>query len=480
MHDPASDLLLFIVCSPSGAGKTTLTRDLLQRFAGLTFSVSCTTRKARSGEVDGKDYFYITRDEFLKRTSQGAFLEWAEVHGNLYGTSLGELERARGEGKVGIVFDVDYQGARQIKAKLPSAVGIFILPPSMEELGRRLRGRGTDDEATIQRRFAKAKVEIENYRLFDYLIVNDDLDKSHLRLRSIVYAEATRRGGRGWRCRPSDSCVRRTSARGRSSRSDRGRAAAHCALARARHASDPARPRRRKHAPRSYRRCARHLAQHHPRPLASSHARVGRREQRPRQLPLSSTIRDARSVPTPTSRASTRGRARAICSTCLCARGESSASARRFSPPGQRRDRQLRAGRGRSPLACGPARPSACGGRPRRRGRGGQHDGGAAWAVRRRSHRAARHTTGHGAAHRSWRASRDRRRRASGARAGAPAGGDRQEVLAQCFIDFGRPIARACVVDPPPSAPPSATSTACRRGRADFTFRANAAGWAVP
>ena len=192
MHDPASDLLLFTICSPSGAGKTTLTRELLQRFQGLTFSVSCTTRKPRAGEVDGRDYFFITREEFLRRTSMGAFLEWAEVHGNLYGTSLSELERARGEGKVGIVFDVDYQGARQIKAKLPSAIGIFILPPSMDELGRRLRGRGTDDEATIQRRFAKAKVEIENYRLFDYLIVNDDLEKSQLRLRSIVYAEASR------------------------------------------------------------------------------------------------------------------------------------------------------------------------------------------------------------------------------------------------------------------------------------------------
>jgi len=114
------------------------------------------------------------------------------VHGNLYGTSLSELARSREEGKIGIVFDVDYQGARQIKAQLPSAVGVFILPPSMAELGRRLRGRATDDEATIQRRFAKAKHEIENYRLFDYLIVNDDLEKSQARLRSILYAEASR------------------------------------------------------------------------------------------------------------------------------------------------------------------------------------------------------------------------------------------------------------------------------------------------
>ena len=192
MHDPGDDLLLFIICSPSGAGKTTLTRELLRSFSRLTFSVSCTTRKPRAAEVHGRDYFFVTREEFVHRVSEGAFIEWAEVHGNLYGTSISELARARQEEKVGIVFDVDYQGARQIKAQLPSAVGVFILPPSMDELGRRLRGRATDDESTIQRRFNKAKHEIENYRLFDYIIVNDDLEKSQARLRSIVYAEASR------------------------------------------------------------------------------------------------------------------------------------------------------------------------------------------------------------------------------------------------------------------------------------------------
>lgn len=192
MQDVGSDLLLLIVCSPSGAGKTTLTRELLRTFSRLTFSVSCTTRKPRNAEVDGRDYFFVDRPEFERRVHAGAFIEWAEVHGNLYGTSMSELTRAREEGKFGIVFDVDYQGARQIKAQLPSAVGVFILPPSMEELARRLRGRATDDEATIQRRFAKAKTEIENYRLFDYLIVNDDLEKSQARLRSILYAEASR------------------------------------------------------------------------------------------------------------------------------------------------------------------------------------------------------------------------------------------------------------------------------------------------
>jgi len=192
MRDPGSDLLLLVICSPSGAGKTTLTRDLLRHFKDFTFSVSCTTRKPRATEVDGRDYFFIDKPDFQRRVAEGAFVEWAEVHGNFYGTSLAELDRARHEGKVGIVFDVDYQGARQIKAQLPSAVGVFILPPSMEELGRRLRGRATDDEATIQRRFAKAKIEIEHYRLFDYVIVNDDYEKAFWRLRSVVYAESSR------------------------------------------------------------------------------------------------------------------------------------------------------------------------------------------------------------------------------------------------------------------------------------------------
>ncbi len=194
MNDPGSDLLLLIICSPSGAGKTTLTRDLLRHFKDFTFSVSCTTRKPRTTEVDGRDYFFIDRDSFRERVEAEQFVEWAEVHGNYYGTSLAELDRARAENKVGIVFDVDYQGARQIKAKLPSAVGVFILPPSMEELERRLRGRATDDEVTIQKRFAKARIEIEHYRLFDYVIVNDDYAKANDRLRSVVYAEASRCG----------------------------------------------------------------------------------------------------------------------------------------------------------------------------------------------------------------------------------------------------------------------------------------------
>jgi guanylate kinase len=188
------DILLLIISSPSGAGKTTLTRDLLEHFADLTFSVSHTTRKPRPNEVDAKDYHFVDRPRFDQLVEGDAFLEWAEVHGNRYGTSLAELERARRDQKTGVVFDIDYQGARQIKAVRPDAVGVFVLPPSMDALKTRLRTRAADDEATIERRFRNARAEIEHYGLFDYILVNDELDHAKQRLRSIVYAERARRG----------------------------------------------------------------------------------------------------------------------------------------------------------------------------------------------------------------------------------------------------------------------------------------------
>jgi guanylate kinase len=187
------DLLLLIISSPSGAGKTTLTRDLLAYFSDLTFSVSHTTRKPRAAEQDGRDYHFVRRDQFDQLVSERAFVEWAEVHNNLYGTSAAEIERARSEQRRGIVFDVDYQGARQIRAMRPDAISVFVLPPSMDELRRRLRARASDDEITIERRFKNARAEIEHYGLFDYVIVNDDLDQTKLRLRSIVQAERARR-----------------------------------------------------------------------------------------------------------------------------------------------------------------------------------------------------------------------------------------------------------------------------------------------
>lgn len=189
------DLLLLIISSPSGAGKTTLTHRLLEEFSNLRFSVSHTTRKPRPNEVDGRDYHFITEEQFRRIIAENGFAEWAEVHGNLYGTSVREIHQAREEGKSGVLFDVDYQGARQIKEKFPDAVGVFILPPSMEELRRRLESRGADDASSRRRRFKKAREEIEHYPFFDYMIVNDDLERALAELRGIVLAE----GCRQWR-----------------------------------------------------------------------------------------------------------------------------------------------------------------------------------------------------------------------------------------------------------------------------------------
>jgi guanylate kinase len=187
------DLLLLIISSPSGAGKTTLTRDLLEQFPGLAFSVSHTTRRPRANEVDGRDYHFVERPRFEALVRDGAFAEWAEVHGNLYGTAENEIRRCREQGKQGLVFDIDYQGARQIKAARPDAVSLFVLPPSMAELKRRLKTRASDDDDTIERRFRNAKLEIEHYGLCDYVVVNDDLEESKRVLRSIVRAEHARR-----------------------------------------------------------------------------------------------------------------------------------------------------------------------------------------------------------------------------------------------------------------------------------------------
>jgi guanylate kinase len=189
----AEDFLLVIISSPSGAGKTTLCNRLRKEFPLLAFSVSHTTRKPRIGEQDGREYHFVDVERFKGMVATQAFAEWAEVHGNFYGTSLREIEIARENKAGGILFDIDYQGARQIRAKVPEAVAVFILPPSMEELERRLRSRASDDEATVQKRLAKARLEIENYGLFDYLVVNDDLERAYDRLRGVLLAESARR-----------------------------------------------------------------------------------------------------------------------------------------------------------------------------------------------------------------------------------------------------------------------------------------------
>ncbi len=156
---PTNDFLLLILSSPSGAGKTTLSNRLRGEFPGLRFSVSHTTRKPRPTEQDGREYHFVSRERFAEMVASGDFAEFAEVHGNFYGTTLREIALAR-EQASGVLFDIDYQGARQIKAHFPEAVGVFVLPPSLAELERRLRGRGTEDEATTKRRLAAAKGEI--------------------------------------------------------------------------------------------------------------------------------------------------------------------------------------------------------------------------------------------------------------------------------------------------------------------------------
>jgi guanylate kinase len=202
-YSPSPDFLLLILSSPSGAGKTTLTRKLLEAQTELRFSVSHTTRAPRESEVNGRDYHFVDRAKFEELVQQQAFLEWAEVHENLYGTSLAEIERCRAmPGCTGMIFDIDYQGARQIRAKIPDVVGIFILPPSMEELEKRLRGRASETEEAVQSRFAVARREIEHYALFDYLVINDDLTRAFDELRSIVVSEratkARRAGQAEW------------------------------------------------------------------------------------------------------------------------------------------------------------------------------------------------------------------------------------------------------------------------------------------
>jgi guanylate kinase len=183
---------VFIISAPSGSGKSTLTRELIKLVPGLRFSISYTTRPPRGQERDGEDYFFVTREEFERRLALGEFLENAEVFGNYYGTHLSELERAATEG-VDLVLDIDVQGARQLKGKIPAAVSIFILAPSREILEQRLRSRSQDSDHVIERRLRDAAEEIRNYSLYDYVLVNREVATSVNILVSIVKATRSRR-----------------------------------------------------------------------------------------------------------------------------------------------------------------------------------------------------------------------------------------------------------------------------------------------
>jgi guanylate kinase len=182
---------LFIVSAPSGTGKTTLVERLVQQVPSIRLSRSYTSRPARDGELDGVDYNFVSREHFESMARADAFLEWADVFGNYYGTSAADTERMLAESQ-DVVLVIDVQGARQVRARGVAAVGVFVLPPSAAVLERRLRGRSKDGEAEMQRRLEVARAEVGEYVHYEYVVVNDELDAAVGRLTSIVGAERAR------------------------------------------------------------------------------------------------------------------------------------------------------------------------------------------------------------------------------------------------------------------------------------------------
>ena len=183
--------LLFVVSAPSGTGKTTIVERLVQVVPNLAMSRSYTSRPARAGECDGVDYNFITRGRFEEMVRADAFLEWADVFGNLYGTGAADAERELASGR-DLVLVIDVQGARKVRARRTDTIGIFVLPPSFEALERRLRGRSKDAEDAIRRRLATARAEVAAVTEYDYVVVNDELEACVDRLRAIVLAERAR------------------------------------------------------------------------------------------------------------------------------------------------------------------------------------------------------------------------------------------------------------------------------------------------
>jgi guanylate kinase len=185
--------LLFVMSSPSGAGKTTLSRKLLAEDPGITMSVSVTTRQPRPGEVDGKDYHFITKDKFETMIAKSELLEWASVFGNMYGTPKKPVEQALEAGR-DVLFDIDWQGTQQVaQAMSDDLVRLFILPPSAEALRTRLINRAQDSSTVVAKRMAEAGREISHWLEYDYVVVNHDVDKAHREVVSILTAERLRR-----------------------------------------------------------------------------------------------------------------------------------------------------------------------------------------------------------------------------------------------------------------------------------------------
>jgi guanylate kinase len=187
--------LIYIISAPSGSGKSTLVNELLKKVSDLEFSISYTTRAARGSEVNGRQYYFVSRAEFKKMIQEDAFLEYAEVFGNYYGTARRFLREAEQHGR-DLLLDIDVQGAKQIQDKLPDATSIFILPPDRKTLEERLRKRSEDTDEVIQHRLDKATSEIENYPRYTYILINDQLEDSIKLLRAVVRGERLLRAGR--------------------------------------------------------------------------------------------------------------------------------------------------------------------------------------------------------------------------------------------------------------------------------------------
>ncbi len=188
--------IVYIVSAPSGSGKSTLVNELFKMVHGLDFSISYTTRPPRGSEQNGKEYFFVSKDEFEAMIEADEFLEYANVFGNYYGTAKRFLRETEKRGN-DLLLDIDVQGAAQIKKRIPDAVSIFILPPDREKLEWRLRNRGLDPETVIRRRLDTARREIENYSKYDYILVNNLLEQSADELKAVVLAERIMRSGKG-------------------------------------------------------------------------------------------------------------------------------------------------------------------------------------------------------------------------------------------------------------------------------------------